>query len=257
MLRRWVTCSLIGLAGTLVACSGGTSGTTPETSAPDGAPAVTEATPGDSDSAASTDINSDTGVPGVTEPDRGAATDLAARLLAPADVGEGWTADEVPVGADFGSMGDSSCTGYTVDPAIVERVRPRAAVQLQSPKPFGVSVSQSILEGPEAQLQADLAEVFRVDAACAGGDIALDATTTARVEILELGQVGDQQQAARLSIVVGADVVSSGYIAIVRIGRYVFELTLMEDAGGAPSDSKLEPADFEELLRVAVEKLGA
>lgn len=254
MFRRWMMCSLIGLAGTLVACSGGTSGTTPDTTVSEASPTTPGAAP---DETTPPVVGTDTDNPAATDPAGGAAGDLADRLLGAADVGEGWTVIGAPADADFGSLGDSTCDGQAVEPAVVERVRAQAGVVLQSPKPYGVTVSQSILEAPAEQLEADLAAVFRVDAACAAKDIALNDSTTARAEIIELGQVGDQQQAARLSILVGSDVVSSGYIAIVRIGRYAFELSLTEEAGSAPPDSMLEPTDFEELLRVAVEKLRA
>lgn len=254
MLRRWFACSLIGLAGTLVACSGGTSGTTPDTTVSGALPTVPDTAP---DETSPPVVGTDPDSPAVTNPTTGADGALADRLLGAADVGEGWTVIDAPADADFGSLGDSTCDGQAVEPAVVERVRAQAGVVLQSPKPFGVTVSQSILEAPAEQLEADLAAVFRVDAACAAKDIALNDSTIARAEIIELGQVGDQQQAARLSILVGSEVVSSGYIAIVRIGRYAFELSLTEETGSAPADSMLEPADFEELLRVALEKLSA
>lgn len=253
MIRRAVLSSVLALVAVLTACAGGSPTAAPDSRSGD-RPLTTTGAPDAPDGAALPD---DTPTGSSDRTDTAGAGALADLLLDPADVGAGWTMEATTADADFGSLGDSTCEGQSVDPVIVERVRLRAGVQLKSPQPPGIVISQAILEAPEVQLAEDLDEVFRVDSACSGTDILLNDTTTARADLVDLDRVGDEQQAARLSILVGSDVVSAGYIAIVRVGRYAFELSLMVDTGPGTNTAVPEASEFVRLLRTAVAELGA
>jgi hypothetical protein len=171
------------------------------------------------------------------------------------DLPTGWRMEYSPENAEFGSFGDSSCEGHSVDPAIVDRVRPTIAVKLTSPD-GAVTIEQSIFTGDPEQIAADLTAVFAVDSACFGAETVEADGSKTLYEPLDLPTLGDRQESATWNYLTGADLepTAAGHIAIIQVGSVAMEIAQVESLTITGGQAAFGVEEFVEVLQTAVAK---
>jgi len=246
-LQRLLTLTAAAGLGLSVAACGGNSGTTTTS-----APAPTTST---GQAPATTAAESASTVAG--SPTSAATTDaLRSLLLAASDLPTDWTITYSQPGDEFGSFGDSSCPGHAVEPAIVDRVRPTVSASFGTADDV-LAFEQAAFQSDPVQMEADLAAVFAVDAACFGMESMEGEGGKTVFERLVMPELADQQESATWRFLAEPDYAATavGHIAIVRVGSIAMEISqseVLRDPGASPTYTEEE---FIALVQKAVAKV--
>lgn len=160
---------------------------------------------------------------------------------------------------DLGSLASSPCPDTTLDPELVERLRPTAGVIFEPADGSMQGVQELILSGDPARLEADLEAVIGSVESCVGEQYEVpDTGEKVQYDLIDVGDLGDQRAVATVTAFEPPDFMTTwrGHTAIVRVGDTAIMVNQFQILDSPDLEPSMTDEEFVTLLQAAVAKLA-